>query len=107
MFELKDFENLHNKVLENNYKLTKDEVIGLMDTVKYLAKLVKTTDEKFKVSLRSELVGYCKECGSKIGEKDSLKDAGYANIYQCPCCSHPHTKNEMWSSIPYYIKEKL
>jgi hypothetical protein len=107
MIKPDELQNLHNKVLENNYQLTRDEVLELFDTVKYLVKLVRNTEEKFKVSLRSELIGYCKECGSKIGEKDLLKDTGYANIYQCPCCFHPHTKNEMWSSIPYYLKDKL
>jgi hypothetical protein len=42
----------------------------------------------------SKLLGYCKECKGKIHESDSMAPQ-HPNLYECPSCGHPHTKDEI------------
>jgi hypothetical protein len=51
-----------------------------------------------------KIIGYCKECESKVFDCDELAD--YKGIYECPICCHPHTKDELLDKKPSYIKNK-
>jgi predicted RNA-binding Zn-ribbon protein involved in translation (DUF1610 family) len=75
-----------NKFLDN---LTDDEFCDLID---------KALDESNNV----KPIGYCKECGSAIYQANEIPE--YKGVYECPKCYHPHNQNELWHSIPEYLK---
>lgn len=54
----------------------------------------------------NDIVGYCKECGSEVFDKDLIEDEKFEGVYECPKCYHPHSLNELWDEVPYYIKNK-
>jgi guanylate kinase len=42
-----------------------------------------------------KLIGYCKECGSKVHTDNVIK--GHSGLFECTFCGHPQTKEELWS----------
>lgn len=50
-------------------------------------------------------LGYCEECGNPIYEHNNC-GPGYRDVFECPRCHHPHSRNEYWDEVPYYIDLK-
>jgi len=53
----------------------------------------------------SDLIGYCRECGSKVYNTDELLPE-YKGVFECSKCSHPHSKDELWDEMPDYLKNE-
>lgn len=47
-------------------------------------------------------IKYCKECGSEVRSKDEV--SGYAGIFECNSCKHPHLFGELFDEVPCYIE---
>jgi hypothetical protein len=45
-------------------------------------------------------IGYCKECGAEVYISNKIPEY---EVYECPLCHHPHSKDELWDEKPYYI----
>lgn len=49
----------------------------------------------------NRLLGYCRECGAEVFEKDEIAP----KVYECNCCDYPSSEIQLWDSVPYYIKQ--
>lgn len=47
------------------------------------------------------IIGYCKECSTRIRHEDKIEDT---QIYECPKCKHPQTAEEVEFG-PFEVKK--
>jgi len=75
---------------------------GIICTLPHGNRCIKVNDcNKLLEISQMKFMGYCKECGSEVYEKDRIPK--FADIYECPKCSHPHSKYELCDEVPTYI----
>jgi|688.fasta_scaffold653321_2 hypothetical protein len=65
--------------------------------------------EQFKMELieaggnnMTEKLGFCKECGQEIFEKDGL-NGKWKGIYECSKCDYPSLLGDLWDELPDYL----